>query len=264
MNKDQLIKVSNLIGLISIIALLYWVFIFVIITIFGLKIFRENLTESFYLSIIGILALMFGALMINIMFNMTKISEHISKSDDSKNIPKKRSISKWIFIISFPVLLGLMFLGDYISVHKKERVITQVANDLTKNYKDKIDKLLDYKFTIDYIKESNAIVDLLTKSDENIRNINIIVQDSIDGEIVYLEVGNIYLGNNGLKNKVEYILKSSKTEKIYLNEVFNKGKTKPRFDSHDGNYEFYYPVKSNNRIIILYYNEYQRYGKIGS
>jgi hypothetical protein len=62
MNNKALVRLSNIIGIISILLLVYWVFVFISIQVFGFKVFRENLTETFYLSVLGILALMFGAL----------------------------------------------------------------------------------------------------------------------------------------------------------------------------------------------------------
>ena len=36
----KLVKVSNIIGIISIVLLVYWVFAFMLIEVFGLKVFR--------------------------------------------------------------------------------------------------------------------------------------------------------------------------------------------------------------------------------
>src|SRR5688572_19263516 len=116
MNNKTLVKISNIIGIASILLLVYWVFIFISITVFGLKVFRENLTESFYLSIVGILALMFGALIINIMFNLTRIAENHNQNNnqESKQASKKLGV---LFILSFPVIFVLLFGGDYLSSH---------------------------------------------------------------------------------------------------------------------------------------------------
>ena len=75
MDNRSLVRLSNIIGIIAIILLVYWVFVFISITVFGLKVFKENITETFYLSVVGILALMFGSLIINVMFNLTRIAE---------------------------------------------------------------------------------------------------------------------------------------------------------------------------------------------
>lgn len=74
MHYKSYVKLSNAVALIATILLLYWVFIFTAISVFGLKIFKENITEIFYLSVLGILALLFGALVINIMSNLTSVS----------------------------------------------------------------------------------------------------------------------------------------------------------------------------------------------
>lgn len=71
----KIVKLSNYIGLIAIFCLIYWVFTFICITVFDLKIFRERMTEVFLLSIFSIIAVMAGTLMLNIMFNLTRIAE---------------------------------------------------------------------------------------------------------------------------------------------------------------------------------------------
>jgi len=72
MNHDQLIKGTNRVAIYSTAALFYWVFVFLIITAFDLKIFREHITEIFYLSLLGIFAILGGALILNVMSNLSK------------------------------------------------------------------------------------------------------------------------------------------------------------------------------------------------
>jgi len=128
MNNKALVKLSNIIGITSIVLLVYWVFIFISITVFGLKVFRENLTETFYLSVVGILALMFGALIINVIFNLTRIAEkHNQDNNESKRTSKKLGI---IFGLSFPLVFGLLFGGDYLTSSKKEKMLIQPTGTL--------------------------------------------------------------------------------------------------------------------------------------
>jgi hypothetical protein len=60
-----MVAISNIIGVISIILLIYWVFTNSLVEIFQLKVFRQNITQAFGYSVMGILALMFGVLMVN-------------------------------------------------------------------------------------------------------------------------------------------------------------------------------------------------------
>src|SRR6056297_2504334 len=114
MNPKRLVKLSNIIGIISIILLVYWVFIFMTVEVFGLKVFKENITETFYMSILGILSLMFGALIINIMFNLTRIAQKHNVDNETINSTKRR-VSTILLIVSFPLIFGLLFGGDYLS-----------------------------------------------------------------------------------------------------------------------------------------------------
>ena len=145
MNNKSLVKLSNIIGIISIILLVYWVFVFISITVFGLKVFKENITETFYLSVVGILALMFGSLIINIMFNLTRIAEKHNKDD--LNVSKRRSKKLGLlFALSFPLIFGLLFAGDYLTSKKKEKMLISSAKEIIESNKEKSDKLLNYSF----------------------------------------------------------------------------------------------------------------------
>lgn len=127
MNNKKIIKWTNKIALSTIILLVYWVFIFIAITVFGLKVFRENITELFYLSILGILGLLIGVVIVNIMFNLTSISESLNKSEH-KNVNKKRN-KLWtvLIILSFPLILGTLFFGDYRTTKIREQNLIKAA-----------------------------------------------------------------------------------------------------------------------------------------
>lgn len=129
MDNRSLVRLSNIIGIISIILLVYWVFVFISITVFGFKVFRENITETFYLSVIGILALMFGSLIINVMFNLTRIAEKHNQDDltSSKRASKKLGL---IFGLSFPLVFGLLIAGDYLTSNKKEKMLIASAKSI--------------------------------------------------------------------------------------------------------------------------------------
>lgn len=84
MNSRKMVKISNLIGSVSVLALIYWIIIFITLQVFELRVFKGHTTSTFYYSIIGILALMFGAFMINIMFNLSRIAERDKNEQQSK------------------------------------------------------------------------------------------------------------------------------------------------------------------------------------
>ena len=212
MNNKSLVRLSNTIGIISIILLVYWVFAFISITVFKLKIFQENITQTFYLSVFGILALMMGSLIINIMFNLTRIAE--KHNQDNLNTAKKTSQTLGIvFALSFPLLFGLLYGGDYVTSKKKEKLLISSAKSIIENNIEKLDKLLNYSFNENWIIETDNILDLYSKTDKHFPYISVIVPDSIDKSQVFL----IFRDYNGNLNdtiqpiKKDFIHKTTNT-----------------------------------------------------
>jgi NADH:ubiquinone oxidoreductase subunit 5 (subunit L)/multisubunit Na+/H+ antiporter MnhA subunit len=264
MNPKTLVKISNTIGVISIILLIYWVFSFISIQVFGFKVFRENITESFYFSIIGILALMTGALIINLMFNLTRIAE---KHNDDKSLEKK--ISKKvliIFLLSFPVIFGVLFTGDYLTSQKKEKMLINSANRIIKENSDKADKIADYNFDNNWINKTSDILKFFSSIDKNFPRVQVIVQDKMDGTKIYLGVQpySHIINDTVQPKKINYIQKTTQEERDYLQNVFEQKTIKTRFSASDGNYELFYPYIKNGKLVVFYFTDYQKYGKFGS
>jgi membrane protein DedA with SNARE-associated domain len=115
MNFKKMVKLNNTIGFVSVLALIYWVIIFITIQVFGLRVFKENTTTTLYFSILGILALMSGAFLINVMLNLSRIAERDKNEDLPAKKDKKGII---IFLASIPAVICLLFLGSFISAKK--------------------------------------------------------------------------------------------------------------------------------------------------
>lgn len=265
MNNKSIVRLSNIIGITSIILLVYWVFVFISITVFGLKVFRENITETFYLSVVGILALMFGSLIINIMFNLTRIAE--KHNQDDINVSKRTSKRfGLLFGLSFPLVFGLLFGGDYLTSKKKEKMLISSAKSIIENNIKKSDKLLNYSFNESWIIETDNILDLYSKTDTYFPNVSVIVVDSIDKSQVFLGFRDYYgkLNDTIQPIKKNFIQQTTKEEREYLDNVFYKNSDQIKFSASDGRYELFYPYIKDGKRIILYFSDYQRYGKIGS
>ncbi|MFT3739183.1 MAG: hypothetical protein QM786_10535 [Breznakibacter sp.] len=265
MDNKSLVRLSNTIGIISIILLVYWVFVFISITVFGLKVFRENITETFYLSVVGILALMFGSLIVNVMFNLTRIAEKHNQDDlnASKRTSKKLGL---IFGLSFPLIFGLLFGGDYLTSKKKEKMLVASAKSIIENNKEKSDKLLNYSFNEDWIIETDDILDIYSKTDKHFPYVSVIVADSIDKSQIFLGFRDYYgnLNDTIQPIKKNFIQQTTKEERDYLDNVFYKNLDNVRFSANNGRYELFYPYLKDGKKIVLYFSDYQRYGKIGS
>ncbi len=265
MNPKTLVRFSNIIGVVSIVLLVYWIFIFTITQVFGFRVFQENISETFLFSIMGILALMAGSLIINIMFNLTRIAQRHNQDDEIGNDRNSKKILL-LGLLSFPLIFALLFAGDYLTSKKKEKMLVATAQKLLENDVVKSDKLLNYSFSKKWINETSKYIRVLSSTEENFNGIRVIVKDQIEDTDVYLGFRRYSMMENDSSNiyKQNYIASTDQEDRDYLEKVFEQGYSKYKYKAHDSNYELFYPYIKGDKVIVLSFSDYRRYGKIGS
>ena len=184
MNPKQLVKLTNTVGIVSFVLLIYWIFVFILVQVFNLKIFRQHLSEIFALSITGIIALMAGALMLNIMFNLTRIAERGSETDS----PKKSKKIIVLMILMFPVLAGVLFAGNHLSLQRREQALQQAGQALVQQNVRGIQAAAQYRFTPEYIRQTSDYLKVVEQANTSFQRAVIIVPDEVDGNRVYLRI----------------------------------------------------------------------------
>ncbi len=268
MYNKKIITLTNRVALMSILVLIYWVFMFTCITVFGFKVFRENITEAFYLSVLAILALLGGAIIVNVMLNLTTISETLhaaSPASLTRPSPKTQQ-GKWgilIFVLSFPIIFGLLYAGDLRTTRIRERLLVDAARYLVEEKHDLLTKFTPYQFSAAYISSIDLTLGILAHIDEHFPEVSVIVDDTIERERVFLRLRRHYGDIENIK-KTDYIYPCSKEERIYLQQVLDGQETVYLFSASDGFYELYYPIEINGQRLVLYFTDRQQYGKYGS
>jgi hypothetical protein len=263
MNAKRMVKISNIIGLAAVLALIYWVIIFITIQVFGLRIFKEHLSDTFNYSIIAILVLMFGALIINIMFNLSRIAE---KFNNEENITKSRN-GIILFISSIPLIICMLFLGNYISGKQMENNLKNSADEIINSYVLEINKICDYSLTKDWINNVVNMTELMVRIDPNFNNVAIIVEDEINGNNFYLTFSQrdgISKSENTEINKIRYVRNYELKEREYLDKIFKNNYNEKYFLSVDGSYNLFIPFENNGKKIVFLFSNRQRYGTLSS
>ena len=290
MNAKNLVKACNMVGVVAILLLAYWVFAFILIQVFGLKVFREHISETFSLSVLGIIVLMAAVLMLNIMFNLTRIAER------GQEMPPSRSYRKWWLaaIAMFPLLAAILWGGDYLTRQKKQQILIQAAQQFMNEYPQKKVALADYQFSLAYLQRTSQYLNVLGKQDPQFDHISVIVADQIEGIPVYLSFSGkdsishhaqllpeqstadvlVYQEPQGEKaisqvKKTDYVFAANAQEREYLQRVFAVNANantlaEQRFVAENGQYELFYPYYDGKQAIVFRLSDYQRYGKLGS
>lgn len=225
MNAKNLVRLSNAVGIIAIILLVYWIFTFISIQLFGLKVFRQHNFETFYMSIFGILALMTGSLILNIMLNLTRIAE---KHSGDEELPSKKTARKLtgVFVVSFPLLLCLLYGADALTSKKKKDLLVQSAQSIIEVNASKTNSLANYSFNRLWINNASDILTLLSGTDRSFPHITVIVKDSIDDSKVLLGFRSYYDDNKNdtqSPKKETFLFETTKEERDYLYKVFDQG-----------------------------------------
>lgn len=267
MNNDLLIKTTNRVAIYATVALIYWVFTFLTITVFDLKIFRERMTEMFFLSLLGIFAILGGAIILNVMSNLSKISAAVSPAHEST--PAQSQTSKLrltVFSLCFPLIVAALFVGNNLSAERKKTLLIRAAENLVSENQSSLTSLADYKFTSNYVKSTESTLNVINKIDRSFPEVMVIFPDSIEGKSLYLGFGGrrYSADEKGEIEKSTYIYSTSREEREYLEKVFTTGQTEFRFHAEKGNYQLYFPTTIAGKKLVLYFSDFQRYGKFGS
>jgi hypothetical protein len=259
----NVVKITNKIALATVILLMYWVFIFICSSVFGFKVFQENMTEMFLLSILGIFAILSGAIILNIMFNLTAIAGGRNLDVEKSAQSNKKPIA--IFLGSLVFIFVFLYAGDVATANKKEKYLVSSAADLIEEQKEIIGRLSNYSFSRDYIENSSQDIKVLSKVEEKFPKVTVITRDSLRGKPLLLGFTSYTgLGKDEKALKADYILSTSSEERKYLNSIFDGVSSEHRFSSNDGRYEIYYPVKTKSGNIVIHLSQHSRYGKVGS
>ncbi|MDR2718684.1 MAG: hypothetical protein LBB89_11575 [Treponema sp.] len=263
MNSKKMVKLSNTIGFVSVLALIYWVIIFITMQVFGLRVFKENTTTTFYFSILGILALMSGAFLINVMFNLSRIAER-DKNEDLPAKKNKRGII--IFLASVPAVICLLFLGNFISAKKMEINLKKSADEMIETFSAEIDRLTEYSFTKEWINDTANTLTVIEKIDENFDHVYLILQDDINGNKMHLTFSRYSTSKDEKTetDKIDYVSKSTLDEREYFEKVFHEKHKEKYFVSKDGSYKLFVPLEKNGNIIILMFSNARSYGTFSS
>lgn len=298
MSHKTLVKITNFIAIIGSLGLIYWVFAFILIQVFGLKIFQKNITEMFGLSVLGILAVLAGALILNIMLNLTRIANQKENPNMTENTTKKSHIAKLfsLVILMFVLITAGLFWGDYATRQKKSALMQASAQQIIDKYQDSLDFLATYQFNKTWIDKADKQIELLRATNNDIHQVIIITPDKINDENVYLAFGRDRPARSGFadaddiaKNnvttfevtsttvnkdtqstepyyykKTDFIFKADTKQNHILNEMF-AGQNTPYHSSYNGKYEMFYPYQVNGKTVaVLYMTDYMEYGKVSA
>ena len=263
-NHDLIIRTTNRLAIYATIGLIYWVVTFLTIRVFDLKIFREQLTDMFFLSLLGIFAILGGAVILNVMSNLSKISQSVATTEFGDVTPQRKKIFRLLLVV--PILISILFVGDWFSAQEKKQQLIRTAENFIQENQSALLSLSQYKFSPEYVKNAEKTFAVLNKIDKNFPEVMIVFPDLVEGKELFIGFGEkrySYDEKEALE-KTNYIYSTSIDEREYLKKVFAGSDMSYRLHVEKGKYQLYFPATIGGNKIVIYLSDYQRYGKYGS
>lgn len=266
MNYRRIIKLTNILAIISIIALIYWVFIITVISIFDLRVFQKSITDLFLMSLTGILAVMAGTLMINIMINLTRIAERGEEFIETRQMIMRRRIRTILFLVSFPLIGIALSFGHFYTLQQRELYLERSANQIISSHTQSFDKFSQYEFDKTWIYQTRTSLNILSSYNSSLPNITVIIQDDVENSSNYLEFGKRYYDNNDVKSleKSQFLLSTTAPQRAYLDLVFSGKTSENLYERQGNNYKLFVPYHYQDKTIVILFSDYYAYGKSGS
>ncbi len=256
-------KITNRTALVTVTLLVYWVFIFISCTVFDFTIFKEGLTTAFGLSVQGIFAVLTGAIVLNIMYNLTALAEARQAVVETSSTSRR----PWgkLFCGSLLLILALLWAGDWANGRQREQQLIAAAELLVEQQQEVVARIADYEFSVAYINRTEQDLTLLGKIDSSFPNITAITLDEIDGKPLLMGFGSYTTIDEGKSpRKVDFIHSTEPEERAYLLQALAGKEQGHRFFYDGSNYRLLFPVATANGVLILQLSDYNRYGSFSS
>jgi hypothetical protein len=144
-------------------------------------------------------------------------------------------------------------VGDHLSAQRQQQALLASARQLVADNQDALRQLANYKFDARYIKQAQQNLQMLSKSNGNLSQVNAILPDTIGNVQVFLSwISDAYDDEKTPLNKEDFIYSTTPQERHYLTQVFAGTRTDPWLLTENRyHYQLYFPVTIDGKRLVL-------------
>lgn len=267
--KVQIARTS--LSLLVLVAVLFLLGVVVLVICAGLQInpFRETTTSfllAVFMGLIGVAAIL---VLLNVATNISLIAD--ARIAELQVEPRPGILKKWVvmFACAAAALVGLVFVGTYLSKERYLQVVGQQVNEVVRDNRpsfEEIGRLLVSGKASDF-KRIDEIHNYLVTRRRDLSQLTVIYSGKIrDKAVFYKDTGSYYYDPKDPKDPKVYYTCTPKIDCDYLAKFFSGENVAilRKYTIRDDRFYFYVPVTTSDSRFVLLFERWNSYGKIGS
>jgi hypothetical protein len=252
-------------------ALLLWLFVLAVSSVFGLNVAGQRTTGSFMFVLPLLIGGMGGGLVLNVILNLNKIGQHVAlRNTASSPVSSAKIPRRWLLGVPTVLILvaASLFGADHYTRLQKEQLLLQDAQTSATAFDTDLKSLSTLPWGKELAIKAHDMLELMSKQNRQFPHVTLLIQEPVRGRPAVLELGR-HPGKQeepwDEANKISLVRGLSTEEREYMQSIFAGETMVYRYTANDGSYELFFPIQwGEKRRAILYFSDRLRYGKISS
>lgn len=256
--KMLLTKTTTSIIILTTLFILVWFIGSIISTTFNLSVFNEKSIVFLASSLGGAFVLIMCSAILNVVINISIIAE--KNIDTSEKISTKINYLKIFlaFILGVFVIAAFLFSGDYISKEKEKSSLIKEAKDVMARYSNSINTIKNDPLS----KDVPTTLGFLSSIKEQFQYVTLITNEKYNNDNTYIETTKNTVIDKNLPLLGRSFYKCSTVDCDYISKVFLNNKKEEYFYKSGDILNLYIPYFENEKVFILLFSKYNRYGSV--
>ena len=267
--KVQIARTS--LSLLVLVVVLFLLGLVVLVVCAGLQInpFRETTTSfllALFMGLIGVAAIL---VLLNVATNIGLIAD--ARIAELKVEPRSGIVKKWavMFACTVAALVGLVFVGTYLSKERYLQVVGQQVNEVVKDNRPSFEEIghLVVSGKPEDFKRIDEIHNYLATRRPDLSQLTILYSGKVGDKVVYYRTaGDYYYNPQAPQDPKVYYTCMPKQDCDYLKKFFAGENVDilRKYTIRDDRFYFYVPVTTGDSRFVLLFERWNSYGKIGS
>ena len=267
--KVQVARAS--LSLLVLIVVLFLLGLVVVVVCAGFQInpFRETTTSfllALFMGLIGVAAIL---VLLNVATNISLIAD--ARIAELRIEPQAGMLKKWVvmFACAAAVLVGLIFVGTYLSKERFLQIVGQQANEVMKDNRPSFEEIghLLLSGKPEDSKRVNKIHNYLVTRQPDLSQLTVIYPGKVGDKVIFYRTAGDYYYNPGYTGEQRtYYTCTKKMDCDYLTKFFAGENVDilRKYTIRDSQFYIYVPIITNDTRFVLLFERWNSYGKVGS